>query len=158
MWTRSWVRPTSSAISESLAFTSDKGNTVIDQNYSRLWLAGKASQGYGAAPASSDLDPDRVRACSCSTPSGPGLARTHDGRGQLRELPSAVSGQVSSYTTARGQAVCKNRRLSLRWFEPNTCHHQRKRPVSWGYPALAGRRPLCHLVSSAVRRRRCAAV
>ena len=23
-----------------------------------------------------------------------------------------------------------NRRLSLRWFEPNTCHHVRKRPVS----------------------------
>src|ERR1022692_5158871 len=27
-----------------------------------------------------------------------------------------------------------NRRLSLRWFEPNTCHHLRKRPVAWAYP------------------------
>ncbi len=25
-------------------------------------------------------------------------------------------------------------RLSLRWFEPNTCHHLRKRPVAWAYP------------------------
>jgi len=26
----------------------------------------------------------------------------------------------------------QNRRLSLRWFEPNTCHHQRKRPLACG--------------------------
>jgi hypothetical protein len=37
-----------------------------------------------------------------------------------------------------------NRRLSLRWFEPNTCHHQRKRPAAWGFSGFAGRRALCH--------------
>src|SRR6266567_6172860 len=51
-----------------------------------------------------------------------------------------------------------NRRLSLRWFEPNTCHHLRKRPLGWGFSDLAGGRALCHVVSSSVRRRRCAAV
>jgi hypothetical protein len=50
---------------------------------------------------------DRVRACPCSKPSGPGQARTHDGQDQQRRLPSAESGQVSSYLTARGQAGCK---------------------------------------------------
>ena len=29
-----------------------------------------------------------------------------------------------------GASVRQNRRLSLRWFEPNTCHHLRKRPAS----------------------------
>ena len=46
-----------------------------------------------------------------------------------------------------------NRRLSLRWFEPNTCHCQSKRPVAWGFSRLAGRSALCHRVSSMVRRR-----
>jgi hypothetical protein len=48
-----------------------------------------------------------------------------------------------------------NRRLSLRWFEPNTCHYLRKQPVSWGYSPLCG---LSGLVSSPVTTRRCAAV
>jgi hypothetical protein len=34
MCTRSWVRPTSSAISDSRAFASDSGTIVIDQDYS----------------------------------------------------------------------------------------------------------------------------
>jgi hypothetical protein len=41
------VRPTSSAISESRAFTSDKGSTVIDQNCSRFWLGGKVIEDAG---------------------------------------------------------------------------------------------------------------
>lgn len=31
----------------------------------------------------------------------------------------------------------QNRRLSPRWFEPNTWH-LRKRPMAWGFPGLAG--------------------
>ena len=30
--------------------------------------------------------------------------------------------------------LMQNRRLSLRWFEPNTCHYLRKRPLAWAYP------------------------
>jgi hypothetical protein len=30
--------------------------------------------------------------------------------------------QVRGYVEVQAGAVCKNRRLSLRWFEPNTCH------------------------------------
>src|SRR5690348_11515025 len=32
-----------------------------------------------------------------------------------------------------------NRRLSRRWFEPNTCHHRRKRPARCGNATPAGR-------------------
>jgi hypothetical protein len=26
--------------------------------------------------------------------------------------------------------------ISLRWFEPNTCHYLRKRPMAWGFANL----------------------
>jgi hypothetical protein len=26
--------------------------------------------------------------------------------------------------------------MAHRWFEPNTCHHLRKRPASWDFPAM----------------------
>jgi hypothetical protein len=32
--------------------------------------------------------------------------------------------------------VCKNPRLSLRRFEPNTCHHLQKRGLACGYRGL----------------------
>ena len=39
-------------------------------------------------------------------------------------------------------AAVANRRLSLRWFEPNTCHHLRKRPLGCGN-AAQGPFPSC---------------
>jgi hypothetical protein len=44
-----------------------------------------------------------------------------------------------------------NRWLSLRWFEPNTCHHLHKRPVTCLNGGFVGRLPfliLCHPGSS----------
>jgi hypothetical protein len=46
---------------------------------------------------------------------------------------SAIVADFPQDLVGHGRSV--NRRLSLRWFEPNTCHYLRKRPVSWGYPA-----------------------
>src|ERR1022692_5220320 len=38
------------------------------------------------------------------------------------------------YMALSGQAVCKTVGLAYAGFEPNTCHHLRKRPVAWAYP------------------------
>jgi hypothetical protein len=46
------------------------------------------------------------------------------------KITSRKSRQQNDHLHSRGGS-----RLSLRWFEPNTCHHLRKRPVSWGFPA-----------------------
>src|ERR1700683_519706 len=40
-----------------------------------------------------------------------------------------------------------NRRLSLRKFEPCTCHYQRKRPLACGYRGLRAVCSLCRLVA-----------
>ena len=36
--------------------------------------------------------------------------------------------QVNGHMEVQGGAYCKTVGLSLRWFEPNTCHHQRNGP------------------------------
>jgi hypothetical protein len=44
-------------------------------------------------------------------------------------MPRQPLSLTSVQVRALSPAVCKNRRLSLRWFEPNTCHVQPKRPL-----------------------------
>jgi len=56
------------------------------------------------------------------------------------------------------RAVWKNRRLSLRWFEPNTCHHLRKRPASCGNAARRVVSFLSRHISGCVTVGRCVAV
>jgi hypothetical protein len=52
-----------------------------------------------------------------------------------------ASRQVRAICGGEDMNTCKPR-LSLRWFEPNTCHHQRKRPARCGNAArLAVSRP-----------------
>ena len=78
---------------------------------------------------------DRVHRLS-SRACGAAVSLTEPGR-------NAIAGEQATGEASAGQrpqSVCmdgflKKRRLSLRWFEPNTCHHLRKRPVSWGIPA-----------------------
>jgi hypothetical protein len=52
-------------------------------------------------------------------------------------LPNTPRKHQQAWTRTRSKHHAErsvNRRLSLRWFEPITCHHQRKRPVGWGFP------------------------
>jgi len=52
----------------------------------------------------------------------------------------------------------QNRRLSLRWFEPNTRHHQRKRPPGCGNAVRRAVSFLSRYVSGCVTMGRCVAV
>ncbi len=61
------------------------------------------------------------------------LARNLDGTPPRYKCTEVVNAQVSGLEGGEGGRSV-NRRLSLRWFEPNTCHHLRKRPVAWAYP------------------------
>ena len=66
--------------------------------------------------------------------------------------------QVSGYSDGQGWTVCKTVGLADRWFEPNTCHHLRKRPVSWGFPVSRAFLLLYRCVSSCSAVSRCVAV
>src|ERR1017187_3258879 len=57
-----------------------------------------------------------------------------------------------------GMGSLYNRRLSLRWFEPNTCHHLQKRPVAWAYPGSRAALLLSRCVSRCAAVSRCIAV
>ena len=62
----------------------------------------------------------------------PGL-RTPHGRNADFTRREMESPQASGHSDESGWAHCKNRRLSLRWFEPNTCHSKPQvRPMAVG--------------------------
>jgi hypothetical protein len=52
----------------------------------------------------------------------------------------------------------RRHRLSLRWFEPNTCHHLRRRPASWEFSAMRAVFALSRGVSPCSAKGRCVAV
>src|ERR1019366_5293489 len=59
-------------------------------------------------------------------------------------------------TRSTGRLTLCLQALSLRWFEPNTCHHLRKQPVAWAYPGsravlvLSRRMSWCAAVSPCI--------
>jgi hypothetical protein len=103
----------------------------------------KPTAGEGAAGPGNRVDGQRNRsrpavrgrAFSYPWPFGlPGIPGVH-GRMTDSVSPFAASrrvcaGQRRVTRVGRGRSV--NRRLSLRWFEPNTCHHLRRRPPGCG--------------------------
>ena len=68
-----------------------------------------------------------------------------DGAGTSASQPVALSAILLSAASqggawqvprvAKGSGL-SNRRLSLRWFEPNTCHYMRRRPARYEFPAM----------------------
>jgi hypothetical protein len=74
--------------------------------------------------------------------------RTYDGQARSSRRQPAGLLQVRQHRDGPEAAVCKTCRLSLRWFEPNTCHYQPKWPVTGEFSRLAGHR----VVSSCVAR------
>ena len=84
-------------------------------------------------------------------------ARTYSGQGRIFTWRSRKSCQLSGHSQKQGQTVYKNRRLSLRWFEPNTCHHMRKRPASCMSAAMRAVSCLSRGVSSHSAADRCVA-
>jgi hypothetical protein len=63
-----------------------------------------------------------VRGCPWNWRHRSPRARTYSGQRPGRQSQEVSFPQVSSHVEVQVGAYCKNRRLSLRWFEPNTCH------------------------------------
>jgi hypothetical protein len=68
-------------------------------------------------------------------PAGTDIQRTASLRPNYSVLFEQVRGNMEVQAGAYCKTVLKNRQLSLRWFEPNTCHHMLKRPLGCGNAA-----------------------
>jgi len=100
---------------------------------------------------------DAVRGCPHIPGATPLPARTYSGQDRLFTRRLRKSLQVSGYSGDPPGAGCKTVGSAYVGLNPTPaiCHHQRKRPVSWVYPASRAVVVLCHPRSSLVRRRRC---
>jgi transposase len=77
-----------------------------------------------------------------------------------RHAPDPAMGRRTRHPATRtrstGRLTLCLQALSLRWFEPNTCHHLRKQPVAWAYPGsravlvLSRRMSWCAAVSPCI--------
>jgi hypothetical protein len=68
-------------------------------------------------------------------PAGTDIQRTASLRPNYSVLFEQVRGNMEVQAGAYCKSVLKNRQLSLRWFEHNTCHHMLKRPLGCGNAA-----------------------
>ncbi len=58
------------------------------------------------------------------------VAAAEQARTRIAEKPSGREYWQVRESAGNRERQSVNRRLSLRWFEPNTCHYLRKRPVA----------------------------
>src|SRR5690242_17671198 len=108
----------------------------------------------------------RLSPCHADLPSHRPLAPGHDRRVSamlfslaiLSDPGKASDPEISPLISARCSSDTAVRLMAHRWFEPNTCHHLRKRPASWEFSAMRAISFLSHFVSRCVTVGRCVAV
>jgi hypothetical protein len=98
----------------------------------RRRACGAGKPGGRAVSVTAPIPAVRDQAFSCPWLPGSRGARTCSGRRRPQTCLAAHIRWSARLTRVEGERSV-NRRLSLRWFEPNTCHHLRKRPPGCGY-------------------------
>src|SRR5450756_1392469 len=123
-----------------------------DSETSTYLLRGAFSDGARAGYAWSHKG--RAQAPAFPARQRPDLCAPPCEAGRGTQVPAPVAGRPRERRIAapparrRGRSTWRPWPVSLRWFEPNTCHHLRKRPAGCEFSRLADRFSLSRRVSS----------